>query len=183
MMKRYVLAAAFGLAALSAQAAEGPAGWSVGAAVAFSDYSLDSDDIDDSEAGMKLTAGYRFNDWFGLEGAYVNSGEIEEDLDTTQPGGDVELTVSGFTFSALAYAPLPSEDLQVFGKAGWYDFDQDLTGSGMDQNRGADGLTFGAGARISVADRWSIRAEYDWYDFDDAEFWTVNLGVDYHFGG
>ena len=40
--------------------------------------------------GFKLFAGYRFNKCFGLEGAYHNFGDFDEDLDPPNPGGDAK---------------------------------------------------------------------------------------------
>ena len=182
MIKRLVTGTILGLAALTANAQETESGWIVGLAAGFADYSLDNDSIDDSSVGFQATAQYRFNRWFGVEAAYLNSGELEEDTDPQDPSsGDAELTVDGFSFTAIGYVPVGSLDL--YGKAGFYTIDQDLeidesTGSG----RKADGLTAGGGIRIPVSDQFSIRTEGNWYDLEDAEFWIVNLGVDYRFG-
>ena len=89
--------------------------------------------------------------------------------------------MKGFTANVIGYVPL-SDDLNDFGKAGFYRFDQYLDLDGFGTSRQADGLTLGAGVRVAVADQASLRLEGEWYDLEDADFWTVNLGVDFYFG-
>lgn len=178
-MKRILTVAIIGLAAATAQAEGDPAGWSIGVAGVFGDYSLDSGIIDDTSVGAKVFGQYRFNQWVGLEAAYVNAGEFDENGSE----GRLELTVDGFSMSLVGYAPWGGEDVDFYGKIGYFDFDQELLQDGSPQTRSADGFTAGAGARLSVSERIGIRAEFDWYALDDADFWTVSLGVDWRFGG
>lgn len=186
-MKRVLTLAIIGLAAATtAQADDHYRGWSIGAAAVFSDYQLDNKAIDDSAIGVKLSGQYRFNRYLGIEGAYLNSGEFKEEVAEGSGAfdSDAELTVDGFSLSLVGYLPLPSENIDVFAKLGYFDVDQELEVGDAMETRGADGLTFGAGTRISMSERFGIRAELDWYELDDgADFWTVNLGVDYRFGG
>lgn len=184
MIKHLVTGTILSLAAMTASAEHQDSGWLLGAAASFGDYSLDNYDLEDNTVGAQLSAQYRFNKWFGIEGAYYNSGEFEDDLDPQDfEAGDAELEVDGFSLTAVGYLPLGSDDLQAYGKAGFYTFDQNLQiDEDASQSRKAEGLTLGAGFRIAVSDHFSIRTEGNWYDLDDAEFWVVNLGLDYHFG-
>ena len=81
-------------------------GWNAGLAATFAEYSFDSNQLDDSSAGFKVFGGYRFNKWFGLEGAYYDFGDFDEDLDPPNPGGGATAQIDGLTGSALIYAPL-----------------------------------------------------------------------------
>jgi len=40
-----------------------------------------------------------------------------------------------------------------------------------------------AGAIWSVSDRFGFRADFDWFNADVGDLWTINLGVEYYFGG
>jgi OOP family OmpA-OmpF porin len=183
MIKRLVTGTLLSLAAVTANAEHQDSGWLIGAAVSFGDYSLDDFNFDDNAVGGQVSAQYRFNKWFGIEGAYYNSGELEDDFSPQAEGGNAEVEVDGFSLTAVGYLPLGSDDIQAYGKAGFYTFDQNLQiDNEPSQSRKADGLTVGGGFRIAVSDHFSIRTEGNWYDLDDAEFWVVNLGVDYHFG-
>jgi OOP family OmpA-OmpF porin len=183
-------ALALALGASPALAADDTGGvWNAGAAVVFSKYTLDDDTIDDDAVGGKVFLGYRFNRWIGVEGSWLRSGEIDDDLDPDNSGGELEVDLGGFTVSGLLYAPLPSDDIAAYGKAGYYRLRQDLDVFGSDGQvtesaaRNITGITLGAGVRVRVAPRVDIRAEGDWYDIDGGDYWTLSLGADYRFGG
>jgi len=168
---------------MPAHAGTSDPGWRVGASVLFSEYSLDNNTIDDSSMGFKGYAQYRFGDYFGIEGGFLTSGEFEEDTNPAAPGGKATVTATGFSLDLIGYLPLRTENFQLFGKAGYYNIDQDLEiDGGNGTTRSADGLTGGIGAEFGVSENLAIRLEGDWYDLDSAEFWTVGLGVNYQFG-
>lgn len=188
-MKPFAMAAIFLMVAFSAQGAD-DGGWRIGAHAAFSDFEGDPTfPVDDSTVGFKLTGQYKFTSWLGLEGAYFNSADFEEDLDPGSSTGEVELSLKGFSIAGVGYIPIPSEEIEIFVKLGYYDFDVDLTGSdligpGSDVTVSLghdDGLTAGAGAAISIAEDFAIRADFDWYDIENSDMWSVGLGVEYRF--
>jgi outer membrane protein OmpA-like peptidoglycan-associated protein len=182
-MKRFLTAVLIGLAATSATAAEDDTFWNVGAAASFSQYSFDDDTLDDNSVGLQLFVGYRFNKWFGLEGAYHNTGTFSDDIDPPNPGGDVDVSLDGISGSALVFAPTLAEGVDLYGKVGYYAFDQDLViDDAVSQNNSPDGLLLGAGARLMVSEQFAVRAEYEWYDIDDGDLWALNLGFEYLFG-
>ena len=188
-MRRIAIAAMFCLVAFSAHAEKGE--WRVGAHAAFSDFEGDDTfPVDDSTVGFRLTAQYKIFSWLGVEGAYYNSGDFEEDLDPGSPEGEVELSFKGFSIGGVGYLPIPSEDIEVYGKVGFYDFDVDLSGGGALLGVGSDvtvslghddGLTLGAGAAVSIAEDFAIRADFDWFDVENSDMWSVGLGVEYRF--
>lgn len=181
-MNRIALAAMIGLTALSARAEQQDEGWYAGGAIAFANFGLGSNTIDDSSIGFRVDGGYRVNDNFGVEAAYLRNGEFEEDTILETSGGVAKVDIRGWSLDAIGYLPLAGLDL--YGKLGYYRFDENLTLDGVpDQSRTADGFTVGTGVNMAIAEHVKLRAEFDWYDIDDADLWTVNLGIDYHFGG
>ena len=173
--------ALLGATALPAQA--GPDGWQIGAGALYGDYQLDGGAVDDSAAGFRAWGQYRFNSYLGLEVAFLGTGDFNEDTTPGQPGGNATISAQGFSMDALGYLPFLLEGVQLFGKAGFYRLDQTLQFDGdVSTSRFADGFTAGAGADMAVARRVTLRIEGDWYDLDSADFWTVDLGVSYHFG-
>lgn len=181
----HLLASTALFAALAIPAHAGPAdtGWRIGASALFSEYSLDNNTIDDSAIGFKAYGGYRFNNYLGVEGTFLNSGEVDEDTTPGEDGGKATVSANGFSLTALGYLPLATENFQLFGKLGFFDFDQDLELDGVNvSTRGADGLTFGIGADIGVSENVAVRLDGDFYDMDGADFWSIGLGVNYQFG-
>ncbi|TFG84076.1 MAG: porin family protein [Chromatiales bacterium] len=181
----HLLASTTLLAVLLMPAHAGPsdAGWRIGGAVLFSEYSLDNNAIDDSAVGFKGYAQYRFGKYFGIEGAFLNSGEFDEDTTPASSGGKATISATGFSLDAVGYLPLTTDNFQLFGKAGYYNLDQDLEIDGESgSSRSADGITLGIGADFAVAEQLAIRLEGDWYDLDGADFWAVGLGLNYQFG-
>jgi outer membrane protein OmpA-like peptidoglycan-associated protein len=180
-MKRFLIPLALGLASTSVMAANEYSVWNAGAAATFADYSFDDNSVDDSTVGLKLFGGYRINKWFGLEAAYHSFGDFSESPALPAPAVDVNL--DGYSGSVLLYAPFNSEDIDVFAKAGYYNFDQelDLNNVQVDSNS-PDGLLLGAGLIVNVSKQFAFRAEAEWFDIDDGELWAINLGAEYRFG-
>lgn len=182
-MKRILVAAVLGLSTLSAQAETGAAHWQMGLAVLNGDYSLEGGAIDDTAIGAKLSGQYRFNRYFGIEASWLNTGEFTTDAMSDNSGTVAEVKLDGYQISAIGYLPWSPENVDIYGKLGMYDVNQDLESSTGDSRRGADGFTAGLGFGINPTERIAVRLDYDWYDFDDnADFWTVSLGAYYNFG-
>ena len=181
------------LAAFSVQAQdndEKSAGgqWRISAGAAFGDFKTDDKVFDDSQVGFQFTAGYKFNRWFGIEGGYLNTTDYETVVPSGVFGGQfasgglAEISFSGFNISVVGYIPTPSEEIDFFGKLGFYDYNTDLVFNGeTESSANTDGGLVGVGAVVSIAEQWGIRAEFDWYDLDDAELWAVVLGAEYRF--
>ncbi|MEO7387026.1 MAG: OmpA family protein [Gammaproteobacteria bacterium] len=187
-MKRCLTAIVLGLAATSALAADDSTSWNAGVAAVFGEYKFDDNNLDDSSTGFKLYTGYRFNKLFGVEGAYHNFGDFEEDLDPPNPGGEAKAGIDGFSASALLFAPLNNENLEVYGKAGYYFFDQEVVvndSSGVETVAGSNspsGLLLGAGSRFNISEQFAVRAEAEWFDINDGDLWSLNVGFEYLFG-
>lgn len=183
-MKRFLMAAAMSLVAVSAVAAEEQTGWNAGVAALLGDYRFDSGDVRDSGAGLKLLAGYRFSRWFAVEAAYHNTGDFKEDITPAESGGNAELSLDGFSVSGMVFLPVPVEDVEFFARAGFYNFDQEFAvDDEFDQINSPDGLMAGIGARFAISEQFGIRFEADWFDIDDGKLWSINLGGEYLFGG
>ena len=184
-MKGIAIASVLCLATFAASAAEDDQ-WRVGVAAAFSDFEGDATfPLDDSTTGIQIFAQYQFKSWLGGEVAYHNLGEFESSRNST---GNAAISFTGTSFSAMGYIPLPTEaaeNINLFAKIGYYDFDVDLTSdetSGIKTSIGHDtGIVLGVGTRVEIAEEFSIRAGFDWYDVDNSDLWSVILGLEYRF--
>jgi opacity protein-like surface antigen len=117
------------------------------------DLTLQTDDVSGSDIAYKTFIGYRIFDFLAVEAAYINMGEAEEntcyiftqqDVDAFRAanGGDdppysagdcqdrewsARVEPAGFELSALGIWPV-SENWELFGKAGVFIYDMDVTG-------------------------------------------------------
>jgi len=192
-MKRLSMAAALFLIASmvhAEDAAEAESRFRVGAAAAFSDYKGDpSFPIEDNGLGVQIYAQALLNSWLAAEIGYFNSGGFERDIDPGQSDGPVETRLGGFNISALAYLPLFQDaeaDIDIFVRVGLYDYDIDLTtvvgNSKVPGSLGhSTGVLGGAGFVFNISEDFGIRAVFDWYDINNADLWSVGLGLEYKF--
>jgi opacity protein-like surface antigen len=174
-MLRHLTAAALlaGLAPL-AQAADN--GFYLGAGYAQSDYGLPDpgnfDGFDDEDSGLKLIAGWRPLDSFGVEVNYIDHGDALLPPDT-RLGAE---TISGF---AVGYIDFPLIDL--FAKAGVTSWKVDLVSNGF--NADDDDLDFAWGAGIQ-ARFWNFGARLEYEQFPivgDEKLDTISLSLTYTF--
>lgn len=131
----------------------------------------------DSPFGWRLLAGYDFNEQFGVEGSYINSGTAEDVV----LGDNVEAELSAFTLSVVGLLPI-SDSAQLFGKLGFYSGEQEITFDGITFDEDQDGATVGAGIRWGTSESFVVRGEFDWYDTDLDTLWSVGVGFHYYFG-
>lgn len=192
-MKRLTIAATLFLVAFAAHAQDSAAKqtrFRIGAAAAFTDYQGDpSFPIEDSGLGIDLYAQAQLGKAIAFELGYFNSGGFEQDLDPGESDGPVEIRFGGFDLAAMWYLPLFEQsdtDIDLFLKAGLYDFDIDITTvEGNSKVPGSlghtTGVLLGGGFVLNVSDNIGIRAAFDWYDVDNADLWALSLGAEYQF--
>jgi len=178
-MKRFpeLLIVAFAVTSFGAHAADGDSPWRVGIAGTFTEYSFDDKSIDDNAVGVRVIAEYRINEYLGLGATFLNTGKVKD----RTPAGRASITLEGFTAGVLGYVPLPGDEIELFGKVGYFSLDQDLRVADTFQSRRTNGLTLGAGGRVSMTDRIGVRLELDWFDTKNSDFKLVSVGVDYQF--
>jgi len=156
------------------------AGWQIGASVVTGLLKRDDDLIDNNAFGFRIFTQYRFNKWFGIEGSYYNSDDFSKDA--IKPGEPLDVLYRGPQIEGILYIPSPMEELDIFVKGGYFDFSVSSTIGGDNSSSGSDtGAVFGAGVALKITERMSFRTALDWYDVTDAELWTVDLGLEYHF--
>jgi opacity protein-like surface antigen len=198
-MKRIIMATALLLATFTVAAQEADhARFRIGAAAAFSDYNGDPTfPVSDSALGLQLYAQAQVSSWFGAELGYYASGgfdwagfdpNIASADCTTTDYCDTELSFNGFSLSAVGYLPIGGEDtdIDLYGKLGAYNFNIDITqtiaGSRVPGSLGrSTGVTLGAGAIINISDNWGVRTEFDYFDIENADLWTLAMGLEYRF--
>ena len=142
---------------------------------------IDSGSVDGKDSGFKIFGGYMFNRHFGVEGAYVDLGEVSYSGTfggAPVTGGTVE--VSGFNISALGSFPV-TEQFSVFGKIGMFIWDaeaNDTTG-GLPFSGSEDGtdVSFGVGVGYQFTRNLGVRAEWEMFKTNDADATLMSVGV------
>lgn len=144
--------------------------WYLGAGTGSSD--ADNSALDD-DSGQKFYGGYQFTDRYALEGGYTDLGSF--DIDTI-PGADVD--VDGIEVAAVASFSLPNQ-FSIFGKAGLYNWDQEVSTPivGVVEDDDGTDIMYGFGVNYNVGN-WGIRSEWERFDADE-DIDMLSVGVIY----
>lgn len=154
-------------------------GGSIGSASLTEDF--DGFDVDADSAAFRIVAGWRFNDYFTLEGGYHNFGTFEQSFDAGGEPVDVSLKADGFTLGATGTIPL-GEKFALYGRAGSFFWDGDAEINGASQARPEDtNLYIGAGAKYAISDRLSLVGDWTRYELEDTESNVASLGLTFSF--
>lgn len=178
-MKRF-----FAVSVLAAAIAASPAyadkGFSAGASVGYSNISLGDSgvNVDFNDVGYKVFGTYMFTDNFGVEGSWLDFGNLSENVG----GLEAEIDADGFDLFAVGSFPV-SDTFDLFGKAGMLSWDASTSINGVAQGSDSgEDLALGFGGRFTGASGFGIRAEYEWFDIEDTDSaWLVSVGFEYSF--
>lgn len=127
--------------------------------------------LDDTDTGYKLQLGYMFTPYWGLEGGYVDLGNVNYNASFTGPvagNATAEVEVYGWNIAAVGNLPI-SDAFALYGKLGVINakvkIDIQATGAGeslsvSDSDTGAD-PNWGFGAVYNVTDQVGVRLEWE----------------------
>ena len=200
--------------------AGGAAGWSMIDDDFINNQKKDRHSVDDSSLGWKFFAGYNLNQYFGVELSYVDLGEATATISSANnnnvgKASEVTSTTEGFSFAATGRYPF-AKQFDVFARIGGFYYSYDIsrdtavnfqtttvnrTGARVTDiiekptfSLSVDKLSyfFGLGIRYAWNANFSIRAEWERYDYSalknevnnrDLEV-SINVfsaGFEYHF--
>ena len=145
---------------------------------------ITSGTVDGKDTGFKIFGGYQFNQYFGLELAYVDLGKASYSgtfLGAPVTGGAVETW--GVNFSAVGTLPLGS-NFALFGKVGFFTWESEAsdTTGGVPFSGTEDGtdVSYGLGVSYNFTKNFGVRAEWESFkavgDID-----LLSIGVVYKF--
>ncbi|MGE0741328.1 MAG: porin family protein [Hyphomonadaceae bacterium] len=156
-MRKLALMAAVAATAMIAAPTVAHAEWYAGAA--YTQY-----DLDDAEVGgVTGRVGYRFNPNFAVEG----EGALGVDDDD-----NAELN-STYGAYAVGIVPVGTSGFDVFGRAGYQQFDVERT-VGPDIDDG--GFSYGAGVGWRLGSGFGLRADYTRTEVDEEDVDAISLG-------
>jgi OOP family OmpA-OmpF porin len=103
---------------------------------------------EDKDSSWKGFVGYKINETFSAEAAYTNIGDLHKN-------GTIS-DISALSLSGVANATI-NDQFSLFGKAGFSQWKSKNT----DSDKSGTGLSYGAGAKISLNESMKIRAEWE----------------------
>jgi hypothetical protein len=177
-------------------------GMYVGVGLGSFDYSENSPFLapapfEDTVSSWKIYGGFEFSDRFGFEIRYGSTGNFDQTVSGTDPGGFGDFTArfdTDFTITtALAMGMLPKEWGVLFGGIGYFDSSSDSDLALDTECCGVLGDSIpigdnGAAAVLGIEWRfgrfgtgYGLRLEYEWLDVADADASTFGVGVAYRF--
>jgi outer membrane immunogenic protein len=149
------------------------------------------------------TVGYNFQRGNFVFGPEIDLGGMDLSHTTAQPGtgGIINSKIdSGFYMDATARLGYSFGQTLVYAKGGYAFFDGPVTdidkGEAFTRVTGLSGWTVGGGVEYKLNPAWSVKAEYQFFDFgterlvlpsdgdrfdNDLTIHTVKAGVNYHF--
>lgn len=156
-MNKFALAAATASLALMAAPMAAHAQWYAGAA--YTQY-----DFEDAEAGgVTGRLGYRFSPNFAVEGEGTFGVDDDDNAELNH----------AFGLYGVGILPIGDSGFDLFGRAGYQEFDVDGFGPQADIDDG--GFSYGAGVGWRVSDGFGLRADYTRTDAgDDVD--AISLG-------
>ena len=155
-------------------------GLSLGASYGYASIE-DSDpgfSFDASDTGYKLFANYMFSSGFGIEGGYIDFGEPDDSL----LGQTARIDAEAWSLYGVGALGL-SERFDLFAKAGVVSWEADslIDGIPVGADDGED-LALGIGAKFNSGGALGLRAEFEWFDIDDADaVWMASVGFEFRF--
>ena len=128
-----------------------------------------STSLDQTDTSLGFNAGYRFNNYFALEGAYQRLGSFDYSASTGSDTIDGKFKASALSLSGVGFYPLSSQ-WSLYGKAGLTRTDAKLEAnseSGLTPTENTShtgtGLLFGAGLTYDFARNLYAKAGWDRY--------------------
>ncbi|HEX6550269.1 MAG TPA: outer membrane beta-barrel protein [Gammaproteobacteria bacterium] len=151
----------------------------------------------DNDNSFRISGGYQFNRYFGVEGGWVDFGSAELDLTSTSPAGTGSGKIKAHGLFVVGTGMYPFTDQwSVFGRFGTIDGHKDFTWSGTGSLAGLGSnqsstdwkLTYGVGVDWMFHSNWSARAAYDQYanignhnKTGEDNINVISVGIVYHF--
>lgn len=179
MRKVFVMTVFFGSlgAALGAHA-EDHSGFYLGGSIG--EATNESGEFKGSDTAFKLSGGYAFNQYFGIEVAYIDAGTQDDTIGLTE----FETESTGIIASAVVRLPI-GERFAMFSKAGYAFYDSETTarlGNLSARESGSDeDFAYGFGIELAVWGGLKLRAEYEAVNVSEGDFQIVSAGAVYKF--
>ena len=182
-MKSQSIITAVAIAALTPSMASAEEGLFIAAGIGSADLSesFDGFDVDADSTAFRITIGWRFNDYFALDGGYQNFGRFEQTFDIAGTPTDVSLKADGFSFGGVGNLPL-TDRVILFARAGAFFWNGDAEINSVSAATPEDtNFYFGAGVGLATTEKLSFTVDGSRYDLDGTSSNVFSVGLNYRF--
>jgi len=154
-----------------------------------------SSSLDKTDTAYKIQLGYQFNQYFAVEGGYVDLGKGTYSASFTGGSAHADAKASGVNIAAVGILPL-GESFSLFGKLGFIDAKVETSVSANGPGGSASGSVsstkwknnWGVGATYNVNKQLGVRVEYEQFNklgdsntTGEADVNLLSAGVVYKF--
>jgi len=137
--------------------------------------------VDDNSTAIRLLAGWRFNDYFTIEGGYNDFGDFEQTFDDGNGPMTAKLSADGFIFGATGRVPV-SERFALTGRAGMFFWNGSAEVNNVSQATPEDtNLYLGVGVSFDVGKRLQLTGDWTRYELESAASGVFSVGLQYGF--
>jgi hypothetical protein len=156
--------------------------------------------LDDKETGFKVTGGYMFNKYVGIQGSFVDLGELKSEFTANVRPDEIGDLLDegarqlpgrgrGFLWDFVGNIPL-SERVAIYGTVGMFFAEPKTTqkvivgAEGESRRKGDDDdLAASIGVAFAATDSLTIRVGYERYDIDGNSTDFPSVSAFWAFGG
>ena len=135
-------------------------------------YQINESNLDDNDDLLKAFAGFSVNEWFGIEGSWLDFNTINSSTSN--------FAADGVGLAAVFMLPL-SDATSFYAKAGQFWWESDSTLGGVVGNNDGNDTFFGAGFKFGANDAVSVRVEAERYDVDQVDLEAYSIGLQINF--
>lgn len=126
----------------------------------------------DSDTAFRVFGGWQFNEFFALEGGYVDGGTASDTINVGGTDVTFDIDMTGFDLMLRGVLPM-GESFYGFAEAGMVFWDADFAatsgGSTASDSDSGDDFAYGAGFGFDFSDNAGVRVEYVVYDISDVD--------------
>lgn len=144
-------------------------------------------DCDKNSTMGGLFVGYKLNNNFAFEAAYIDLGSAEATYLEVSKQNTYQGSMQGLNFSAVASINL-HPDLALFAKAGGFNWRGENKGPFSTIKADDWSPSFGVGMAYQLSDSWQARLQYEYFhhlgndDIGGTNAHATSLGISYQFG-
>lgn len=137
--------------------------------------------IDTSSTAFRMFGGWRFNDYFAVEGGYHNFGDFEQSFDIDGTAVTASLSADGFTLGVAGNLPV-GERFSVIGRFGMFFWDGNAEINNVSQATPEDSNPyFGIGVGYAITESFLLTGDITRLELEDATSNVISLGFQFRF--